>query len=129
MKVMKMGSDYISHFGIKGMKWGVRRYQNKDGSLTPEGRKRYGRSEDSEKVREIRKKPVSAMSNQELETVIRRMNLERQYRDLKSSEINSGKKQAKEILDYANTASQFYNLYNSPMGKATKSAIKKAWSS
>lgn len=122
-------SDYISHFGVKGMKWGVRRYQNRDGSLTPEGRKRYGRSEDSEIVRELRKKPVSAMSNQELETVIRRMNLERQYRDLKSSEINSGKKKAKEVLDYANTASQFYNLYNSPMGKATKSAIKKAWSS
>lgn len=122
-------SDYISHFGVKGMKWGIRRYQNKDGSLTPEGRKRYGRSEDSEIVRELRKKPVSAMSNQELETVIRRMNLERQYRDLKSSEINSGKKKAKEVLDYANTASQFYNLYNSPMGKATKSAIKKAWSS
>ena len=122
-------SDYISHFGVKGMKWGIRRYQNRDGSLTPEGRKRYGRSEDSEKVRELRKKPVSAMSNQELETVIRRMNLERQYRDLKTSEINSGKKKAKEVLDYANTASQFYNLYNSPMGKATKSAIKKAWSS
>lgn len=122
-------SDYISHFGVKGMKWGIRRYQNRDGTLTPEGRKRYGRSEDSEKVRELRKKPVSAMSNQELETVIRRMNLERQYRDLKSSEINSGKKKAKEVLDYANTASQFYNLYNSPMGKATKSAIKKAWSS
>lgn len=122
-------SDYISHFGVKGMKWGIRRYQNRDGSLTSEGRKRYGRSEDSEIVRELRKKPVSAMSNQELETVIRRMNLERQYRDLKSSEINSGKKKAKEVLDYANTASQFYNLYNSPMGKATKSAIKKAWSS
>lgn len=30
------------HWGIKGMKWGRRRYQNKDGSLTPEGRKRYG---------------------------------------------------------------------------------------
>lgn len=122
-------SDYISHFGVKGMKWRIRRYQNKDGSLTPEGRKRYGRSEDSEKVRELRKKPVSAMSNQELETVIRRMNLERQYRDLKSSEVNSGKKKVKEVLDYANTASQFYNLYNSPMGKATKSAMKKAWSS
>lgn len=122
-------SDYISHFGVKGMKWGIRRYQNRDGSLTPEGRKRYGRSEDSEKVRELRKKPVSAMSNQELETVIRRMNLERQYRDLKSSEINSGKKKAKEVLDYANTASQFYNLYNSPMGKATKSAVMKAWCS
>lgn len=37
--------DYnsIYHHGIKGMKWGVRRYQNKDGSLTPEGRRRYER--------------------------------------------------------------------------------------
>lgn len=32
----------IMHFGVKGMKWGVRRYQNKDGSLTPEGMKHYG---------------------------------------------------------------------------------------
>lgn len=30
------------HHGIKGQKWGVRRYQNEDGGLTPEGRKRYG---------------------------------------------------------------------------------------
>ena len=31
----------LYHWGIKGMKWGVRRYQKKDGSLTPAGKKRY----------------------------------------------------------------------------------------
>lgn len=34
-------NDYLMHHGILGMKWGIRRYQNKDGSLTPEGEKRY----------------------------------------------------------------------------------------
>lgn len=33
--------DYIAHHGIKGQKWGFRRYQNPDGSLTEEGRRRY----------------------------------------------------------------------------------------
>lgn len=33
----------LKHWGIKGMRWGVRRYQNKDGSLTDAGEKRYGR--------------------------------------------------------------------------------------
>ncbi len=33
--------EYIAHHGIKGQKWGVRRFQNEDGSLTEEGKKRY----------------------------------------------------------------------------------------
>ena len=32
---------YLSHHGIKGQKWGVRRFQNDDGSLTPAGKRRY----------------------------------------------------------------------------------------
>ena len=37
-------NNELQHHGIKGMKWGVRRYQNKDGSLTPAGKKRYDES-------------------------------------------------------------------------------------
>ena len=39
--VDQLDIDYIAHHGIKGQKWGVRRFQNPDGTLTPEGRKRY----------------------------------------------------------------------------------------
>ena len=35
-------SSSLTHHGIKGMKWGIRRYQNSDGSLTSDGARRYG---------------------------------------------------------------------------------------
>ena len=41
----------LYHYGIKGMKWGVRRFQNKDGSLTKLGRERYGYNTDVEKAK------------------------------------------------------------------------------
>lgn len=36
--------SYLIHYGIKGQKWGIRNYQNPDGTLTEEGRMRYGQS-------------------------------------------------------------------------------------
>lgn len=36
-----MDNNELQHWGVRGMKWGVRRYQNKDGTLTPAGKKRY----------------------------------------------------------------------------------------
>lgn len=41
---MTIVNNKLQHHGVKGQKWGVRRYQNKDGSLTPEGRKKYSDS-------------------------------------------------------------------------------------
>lgn len=38
-------SPSLSHHGILGMKWGIRRFENPDGTLTPEGKRRYGSSE------------------------------------------------------------------------------------
>ena len=39
--VAGLGDDSLQHHGIKGQKWGVRRFQNSDGSLTADGRERY----------------------------------------------------------------------------------------
>ena len=36
-----ISSDELYHHGIKGQKWGRRRFQNEDGSLTPAGKERY----------------------------------------------------------------------------------------
>lgn len=65
-----ISEDELYHHGIKGMKWGVRRYQNKDGTLTAAGKKRR-KSED-----------LSSMSNEELRKKVNRMNNEQRYIDL-----------------------------------------------
>lgn len=49
--------NYLAHHGILGQKWGIRRYQNRDGSLTAEGRKRAGLKPESK--REKRKKEAA----------------------------------------------------------------------
>lgn len=41
MSVISKKNDELRHYGIKGQRWGIRRYQNKDGSLTSAGKKKY----------------------------------------------------------------------------------------
>ena len=76
--------DELYHWGIKGMKWGVRRYQNKDGTLTSEGKKHY--SQDHEDyTRVLTKKSVREMSDSELIARINRLQKEQQYERLTAS--------------------------------------------
>lgn len=57
-----MQSDYIKHHGVRGQKWGVRRFQNKDGTLTAAGRKRKSEGiDDTEKKKGLTDKQKSIL--------------------------------------------------------------------
>lgn len=105
--------EYLSHHGILGMKWGVRRYQNKDGSLTPEGRKRYGdgdidsgnESVDAKKARVLKSrsavelyKHADLFSDAELKQAYERLNLEANIKRLAPATVNRGEKFVKNVL-------------------------------
>lgn len=59
----------LYHHGIIGQRWGVRRYQNEDGSLTPEGRRRYRKD----------RSDLSGMTDDDLRKMANRNNLEANY--------------------------------------------------
>ena len=88
--------DVLIHYGILGMKWGVRRYQNKDGSLTSAGKKRYSDNDNikeapQKNTEEPKKKSVKDMSDEELRREINRMQLEQNYLRMTGQNIEKGK--------------------------------------
>lgn len=82
--------DIIEHHGIKGMKWGVRRYQNYDGSYTRKGLERYKKAESNyEKAKEARKNGVGSRS----EVQVAKRKMSKAYDKLKSDKMaDEGKK-------------------------------------
>lgn len=90
-----MNENTLIHHGVLGMKWGVRRFQNKDGTLTSSGKKRYSNDEN--------KKNVKTMSDDELRKVINRLQMERQYSQLSESKVSKGKNYAQKIFKAGTT--------------------------
>lgn len=113
-------STDILHSGIKGQKWGVRRFQNEDGTLTPAGKERYykdtskdgkktGINKDGEPVvtssgsSKWKAKEAEELSDAEIDRRNRRLQKERQYKDLttpqwKKDIANVGKEALKALL-------------------------------
>ena len=75
--------NYLCHHGVKGQKWGVRRYVNKDGTLTKKGRKRLADDGSSNHVSLVKnQKDIRRMSDDELHAYINRMSNEKKAYDL-----------------------------------------------
>lgn len=125
----------LYHWGIKGMKWGIRRFQNKDGSLTPAGRKRYGDGSDGTSGQgktASKPKSIKDMSDEELRTKVNRLtleknalDLERQVSSLSPQKVAKGQgfvqKIGKEVVGPALLSAgrtQLTNFLNDRLGKA-----------
>ena len=99
-----VAEDELYHHGIKGQKWGIRRYQNPDGSLTAAGKKRHN----SDKV--------NKMSNEELRQKVNRMNNEQRYIDLTESSSSSVSKVADDVERASKTGGDINKVYKSIKG-------------
>lgn len=97
-----MDNDELRHWGILGMKWGNRRFQNEDGSLTPEGRIRYGKASGKTSTGYHNKKRVSDSE------------LSREDIKKKADEYADKARYYKELNNYINEQQRYKDTINPP---------------
>lgn len=82
-------TDELVHYGVKGMHWGVRKTSSKPA---------YKQSSDHKTTRALMQKPVSSLSNQELQVINNRLGLEQRMSQLNPSKLQRGLKAVKTVL-------------------------------
>jgi len=117
--------ETLAHFGIAGMKWGIRRKVGSDGTVSKGGSQKSG-SEDYSKSREIKSKGYKNLSTKELKDLTQRMQLEKQLRELTVSDYTRGMESAKAVLAVGTTVASIYALSTTPMGQAVKKALTRS---
>lgn len=111
--------ETISHVGVKGMKWGVRRSREQRASARALQVKRH---EDHKRARELMNKKVSQLSNEELAFVNQRRNLETNYAKLNPSKRARRKKKINDHLDTLGLIEKTFTATQQPVAQL---AIKK----
>ena len=80
---IKRENNDLIHYGVMGMRWGVRRYQNKDGTLTAKGKKRYGESAETRTRVQLSNRLIDSKDKEEALSVLREGDKNKNLKDLK----------------------------------------------
>lgn len=115
--------DSIEHFGVKGMKWGVRRSREQRANAKKEETQRH---QDHQRARELMKKKVSTLSNEELAFVNQRRQLEANYAKLNPAKSARRKKKIENHLATLGLIEKTFTATQQPVAQlAIKKAVKK----
>lgn len=101
-------SNELYHYGVLGMKWGVRRDRSRSGG----SRRKRPSSQDSREASAIKKKRLNEMSNAELRKFNERTRLEQEYSRLNPNAVKKGWKYVATAVGVMGTAVALYNNSN-----------------
>lgn len=119
---VKMGEDFLEHFGVKGMKWGVRGAKVAN-SIRKSRKSSKPMSEDAQRHAAAKKKKLSELSDKELKDLALRLNMEQQVKRMNPASITKGHNAAKAVVAVVGTASAIHAIGSSPLGKKIGKAI------